>query len=1015
MSNFKLLNNITGWLVFAIATFVYYFSVEPTGSLWDCGEFVSGAYKLQVVHPPGAPLFLLIGRVFTMIAGMLSSNPETIAFSVNLMSGVATAFGAMFVCWTAIIFGKLCLVGRESETNASQNIALMATGLVAGLAMAFSTSVWFSAVEGEVYALSTFFTCLTIWAIIKWYNLPNDPQNDRWVMFAIYSAALSTGVHLLSLLTFPALALFYYFKKYKEHTFKGVVLASLAGLAIIVGTQSLVITGIPKLWYYMELLMVNTFGLPVQSGIFPTLLILGGAIFYGLRYASKHNNGLIQRIVLGYALAVIGFSTIGIVVIRANANTPINMNNPSDPMSLLPYLNREQYGERPLLRGPHFDAKPTGTDMEDRYGRVGDHYEVTGRKVDYTFSDADKMLFPRIGHYEQGRPQQHRLWMDGKKGVPTQTDNLRFFFRYQLGWMYWRYFMWNFVGRQNGDQGYYPWDKTSGHWISGIDAIDNSRLYNQGQLPPAMKNNQARNTYFFLPLLFGLLGVFYHLRKRREDFIGLLGVFVITGIGIIIYSNQPPNEPRERDYVLVGSFLTFCMWIGMGVLAVYDLLSEKLRLGTVAAPVAGLLALSAPVIMGFQNFDDHSRRDHYGSRDYASNFLNSVAKDAIIFTYGDNDTYPLWYAQEVEGIRPDVRVVNLSLIAVDWYIEQLRRKVNESPTIKLSIPTSAYRGFKRDQVPVYTPAGSPREMNILDAVKFLGEDHPVAAGGGMSFETYLPTTSFFMNVDVNKVKSNGTVSAADSVVSRMDFSFGDKSSILKDDLAVMDIVASNAFDRPIYWAVTCQANKLLGLQDYLRLEGLALRLVPVKSQSEQQMFGIIGSGGVDTESIKDKFLNKYKWGNFDNHKTYVDRSYLPSVQSHKLVLARAIQKCIEKGDKKGAADLADKYFKAFPMMNFPYDYNSLFLLTAYVQADAFDRAKPHIQELAQELADYLKFASSLDPSDLKAGFESDYQMSMQNADRLINMAEDAKDEALVKELKDKFAPFGLPLKAEKGS
>ena len=1003
---FRTINNITGWLVFLITAIVYYFSAEPTGSLWDCGEFVSGAYKLQVVHPPGAPLFLIIGRLFAWFGSIVSSKPETIAFSVNMLSGICTALGAMFVCWTTVIFGKLALVGREGEPNQSQTIALAFSGLVAGLAMAFSTSIWFSAVEGEVYAMSTFFTCLTIWSIIKWYNLPDDPSADRWILFSIYAAGLSIGVHLLSLLTFPALALFYYFKKYKEHTIKGVLIAGAVGVAIIMATQKLVITGIPTLWYYCERITVNGFGLPVFSGLFPTLAILLGGIWWGLRYAQRNGDGLVQRIILGYALAAIGFSTIGMVVIRANANPPINMNNPDNPMSLLPYINREQYGERPLLRGPHFDAKPTGTDQEERLGRVGDHYEVTGRKIDYTFADEDKMLFPRIGHYEQGRPQQHRLWMDGRTGVPTMGDNLSFFFRYQLNWMYWRYFMWNFVGRQNGDQGYYPWDKTTGHWLSGVSSLDGSRLYNQEKLPPAMKNNQARNTYYFLPLIFGLLGIFFQFSKRRKDFVGLAALFIITGIGIIIYSNQPPNEPRERDYVLVGSFLTFCMWIGMGVLAVYQLLSEKLKLnGMIGAPIAGLLALSAPLIMGFQNFDDHSRSTHYASRDYASNFLNSVDKNAIIFTYGDNDTYPLWYAQEVEGIRTDVRVVNLSLIAVDWYINQMRRKVNESPAIKMTIPEDGYRGFKRDQVPVYSPGGSPREMNLKDAVKFIGENHPVSAGGGMSFESYLPTTNLYMDVDINKVKSLGIVGANDSIVSRINMVLGEKSSLLKDDLAVMDIVASNAFDRPIYWAVTCQSNKLLGLQDYLRLEGLALRLVPVKSTGDNS-FGIIGSGSVDLQRTHDDFLNKFKCGGFDNHRTFVDRSYLPSVQSHKLVLARSVSDAIKKGEKKIAVDLLDKYFAAFPNENFPYDFNALFMIMSYLEADAYDKAKPQMQILAKETEDYLNFCQSLDQSDLKAGFEQDYMMSMRNKDELVRIAERAKDDAFAKELKDRFAKFG---------
>ncbi|MCB0570221.1 MAG: DUF2723 domain-containing protein, partial [Phaeodactylibacter sp.] len=686
MGSTKRLHTIAGWLVFAVALVVYYFSVEPTGSLWDCGEFILGAYKLQVVHPPGAPLFMIVGRLFTAVAEMLSNNPSDIAFSVNLMSAISTAFAAMFICWTTIILSELALVGRDGELDGPQTIATAGAGLVAGLSTAFASSVWFSAVEGEVYAMSTFFTTLTLWSMMKWYRLPDNQQADRWLLFAVYSAGLSVGVHLLSILTFPALALFYYFKKYHKHNWGGIILAAVAGVAAIVGIQVLIIVGIPRLWVAMELLTVNGMGLPFHSGLVPTLLIVGALIFFGLRYAHRTGNLGLQHLIVGATLVAIGFSTIGVIVVRANANPPINMNAPSDAMRLLPYLNREQYGERALLRGPHFDAKPIETETKDRYGRVGGHYEIIDQKISYVYRNSDKMLFPRMGDYTQGRPALYKRWMGLNPnaplppGRPNQLDNLQFLFSYQLGWMYWRYFMWNFSGRQNGEQGFYPWNKSAGHWITGITFLDNIRLPGQSFLPETMKKDPARNKYYMLPFLFGIFGMFFHFRRRNYNAIGLLALFVITGIGIIIYSNQPPNEPRERDYVLVGSIFTFCIWVGMGVLAVFEFLRERLKQsGAVAAVIASLIVLSAPLLMGTQNFDDHSRRHHTGARDYASNFLESCAPNAIIFTYGDNDTYPLWYAQEVEGIRTDVRVVNLSLIAVDWYIDLLRRKVNDSP------------------------------------------------------------------------------------------------------------------------------------------------------------------------------------------------------------------------------------------------------------------------------------------------------------------------------------------------
>ena len=576
MNSFKTLNNLAGWLTFIIAALVLGAAAEPTGSLWDCGEFISGAYKLQVVHPPGAPIFLLVGRLFTWVASMVSSDPTAIAYSVNLLSAVSTAFAAMFVCWSTTILGRLILVGRASDPVGNESIAILAAGLVAGLSTAFTSSIWFSAVEGEVYAMSTFFTCMTLWATLKWYNLPDTPDADRWLVFAFYSTALSIGVHLLSLLTFPALAMLYYFKKNAKPNVKGTLIAAAIGVVFIVAIQKVVIAGIPNLWSGFDKFMVNSLGMPFFSGIIPVMLIFGGAIWYGLRRAHQSGNGLLQRIVVAMSVVIIAYMSYGMVIIRASANPPINMNDPSDPMRLLPYLNREQYGERPLLRGPHFDARPSGMDSEERYGRVGDRYEVVDEKLDYTYPSGTQTLFPRMGDYSQGRPALYRRWIEKTSGEPTFGDNIEFFWKYQLGWMYWRYFMWNFSGRQNGDQGYYAWDVTSGNWISGIDVLDNARLGNQSELPDFQKNDQARNKYYMIPFLLGLLGMFFHYQRRPRDFAAIFALFIITGIGIIVYSNQPPNEPRERDYVLAGSFFTYTIWIGLSVLALYDLFSKRL-------------------------------------------------------------------------------------------------------------------------------------------------------------------------------------------------------------------------------------------------------------------------------------------------------------------------------------------------------------------------------------------------------------------------------------------------------
>ncbi len=1005
MNNFKRFNNIVGWTVFAIAMVVYYFSAERTGSLWDCGEFITGAYKFQVVHPPGAPLFLLIGRMFTFVAEIVSDDPASIAFAVNLMSGVCSALAAMLVCWTAVILGKLALNGRDNQPDKGESIALLGAGAAAGLSTAFATSIWFSAVEGEVYAMSTFFTALTFWSMMKWYILPDEPQTDRWLIFSVFAAGLSTGVHLLSILTFPALAMFYYFKKYQNHSFLGMVAAAVAGVVAIAFIQFFIILGIPKLWASLELFMVNGLGMPFHSGIYPLVLIVGGILIFGMYYAHKKRNALLQTIVVCAFLVTASFSTIGIVVIRANANTPINMNNPSDPMRLIPYLNREQYGERPLLKGPSYDTRVIETKSEDRYGQVGDRYEVVDKKHSYIFDPSGEMIFPRMSHADPARQQLYELWM-GHKGPPTQADNLSFFFNYQIKWMYWRYFMWNFAGRQNAEQGFYPWDPKSGNWLSGIKFLDSRRLYNQDQLPDVIKDDKARNKYYMLPFLFGLIGLIFHFRRRPNDTFGLIALFIITGIGIIVYSNQPPNEPRERDYVLIGSFFTFCIWIGMAVPAIFSLLRS--RIGNTAVPLSIALVLIAPLLMGTQNFDDMSRNHQYGARDYASNFLNSCAPNAIVFTYGDNDTYPLWYAQEVEGIRTDVRVVNLSLIAVDWYIEQLRRKVNDSPAIKMSIPSEAYRGSKRTQIPI-NPSGNTEPVNLQSAIKFIGEDHPIPLQGGRFLDSYLLSDKLFINVNKQQVLSNGTVGIADTadIVSRMDFTIPKNQGqwLLKGDIAILDIVSSNLFERPVYFAVTCRPESLIGLENYMQLEGLALRLVPIRTPQERQ-FGMVGFGRVHPDSVYNNVMDKFRWGGFDEKDLFVNNSYGPSIQSTRALIMRTAQYMIQNEDKDRAVKMADKYFDAFPNFNFPYDYNTLFFIRIYLAADEYeDHAKPHLEILADDAVQYLRFLESLEIEQLILGFRSEADEYLRIKNELLRLVQQAGDKEFEDILKAKFAPF----------
>lgn len=1025
MNNYRSHVRNASWLVFVITLIVYWFSVERVGSLWDVGEFVLGAHKLQVVHPPGAPLFLIVGRLFAWVASIFSDDPSVIAWAVNFMSALSTSFAAFFIAQVTGILGKLALVGRDEEATQGEGIAIGMAALCGGLAMAFATSIWFSAVEGEVYAMSTLFTAMTFWAMIKWYDLPDTAASDRWIVFAVFATGLSVGVHLLSLLTFPALGMFYFYKKYPESTkmatkigaitafvialmagivalvafgeksifnitfFGGAAIgfaylgakafgdnasllmkrcaggltATLGGVVVLIFAQAAVIKGIPALWAKMEILMVNGFGLPFHTGLIPVTIIFAAIIIGGFFLAGKLKSRTIELLTMSVLMLVIGFSVVGVVMIRANASTPINMNAPTDAMRLQYYLNREQYGDRPLLKGPHFEARPIKYDTEDRYGVVGDRYEVVDEKLTPVYAERDKLLFPRMSDGTQGRPNIYRsFWMNGKKGPITMGDNLSYFVRYQLDWMYWRYFMWNFSGRQNHDQGFYDNDPRAGNWITGIDFIDETILgIELSQLPPEERADEGRNAYYMLPFLFGLIGAFFHLRRRPEDFMGVLALFVITGIGIILYTNQPPNEPRERDYVQAGAIFMYCIWIGMGVLGIFEFLRKRAKMdGLVPAAIAGAVVLSAPALMAFQGFDDHSRMEHEGSRDYASNFLNSLAENAIIFTYGDNDTYPLWYAQEVEGIRTDVRVVNLSLIAVDWYIDLLRRKVNESEAIKLTIPSEKMRGYLRNQIPV-RPNKNP--ISIQQALEYVSEDHPVPLEGGRKLATDFPAETVVIPVTEQAARQYNLVDDLpdSSMLSRVDISLAGKSYILKDDLAVMDILGSNLWERPIYFAVTVPQAKLLGLRDYMRLEGLALRMTPFKSRSETQ-YGPMGAGRVDVDRVFENITEKYRFGNFDTKDLFVDPSYTPSVQSMQFVMVRTMNTLQAKGDKERAGELARLYFEAFPHVNFAFDYNSLYPIQVLVATGNNEEAKVHLETLATSIAEWQDFYATQDPS-----------------------------------------------------
>lgn len=945
--NFKKLNNLVGWVAFAIVFAVYFMTAERTGSLWDCGEFVSAAYKMQVVHPPGAPLFLLIGRMFAWV-GSLTSNPSNIAYAVNMMSGMSGAFSALFLFWITTGFAKLALVGRNEEpTDMGTIVSILGSGLVAALSSAFITSQWFSVVEGEVYALSSMFTGMIVWAMMRWYLAPASATLDRWLVFCAFAAGMASSVHLLGLLTIPVLPLMYYLKHEAKPTLLGMAKWFGMGFAMLAVFNFFFLPYLPQIGAEIDYVFVNLFGLPVNSGLaFFTLLLFVG-LGYGIHRAQKSNSPNLYYMLLFTFMSLVSLTIYATTLIRSTANPPINMNHPADPYTLVSYVKREQYGERPLVLGPHYEAQAVNsTKTGDVYRPVNGSYEIVDEKTSPEFSSEDMMPFPRIGHTE--RPEQYRQWLSKSQGeMPTFNDNLWFFFRYQVGWMYYRYFMWNFVGRQNAEQGLMYNDPTKGNWLSGIDAID-KRLYDQSTLSAEERSASDRNTYYFIPLIFGLIGLIWHSKKNKNDalIVGLL--FVMTGFAILTYLNGPPYEPRERDYAYAGSYVTFCIWIGLSVAALFDYLRGKMP--SIAAAGIGLTALSAPVVLIQQNWDDHDRSTHFATRDYAANFLNSLEKNAILFTYGDNDTYPLWYAQEVEGIRRDVRVVNFSLLAVDWYINQLRRKINESPAIKLSISEDAIRGGLRNVVPIDPKGGA---IEASQVVKFIGESHEISTGMG-NVPSYCPANKIIIPVKRDIARSWGL---PDSLIrDTMVIDMTGKPYLMKDDVALLDIIASNIWDRPIYYAITCrpekffqQPGKTKGIIPYLQLEGLGLRVVPMVSPDDSRL-PVAGYGRVDVNKNIDITMNRWKFGNFDKEKTFINNSYLPSVQTMQFVYLRLAETLLKENtqqSKSKAADVAEKYLKSFPNFNFTYARNNaMAFIDIIIRGAGIDRAKTYIEDYA---------------------------------------------------------------------
>ena len=925
--NYKRTNNLVGWFTFLIAAYVYISTIEPTGSFWDCGEFIATAHKLEVGHPPGAPLFLMLARIFILFGG---DDVRMYPIAVNILSALMSAFTILFLFWTITALARKIVIGK-GEISTDKLIAVMGAGLVGALAYTFSDSFWFSAVEGEVYASSSFFTAIVFWAIFKWENAADEPHNLRWLILIAYLMGLSIGVHLLTLLTIPALAFVIYFKKYKVST-KGIIYTAILGTLVLGFIQYGIIQGAITLAGTFDRVFVNGFGMPFGSGIiFYALLIVAGVI-WGLIYTKKKNHPIWNTAILCFVFIMIGYSSFAQIVIRSAANPPLDENNPENVFNFISYLKREQYGERPLFIGQYYNAKVIDQKVgDDTWAKVeGESKYIKGpSKIDPVYEQDKTTVFPRMWSNQQSHINEYKKWADVKGDrTPTFGENLKFFFVYQMGEMYWRYFMWNFAGRQNDLQG--PGGITKGNWLSGVKFIDEMRLGPQDNLPETMTNNKARNYMYFLPFILGIIGMVYHYSRDNKDAWVVMLLFFFTGIAIVIYLNGTPLQPRERDYAYAGSYYAFAIWIGLGVLSLYEFLKKRVPATASAVVTTALCLVAVPAVMAKAEWNDHDRSNRYTSRDFATDYLNSCAPNAILFTNGDNDTFPLWYVQEVENVRTDVRVVNLSLLNTEWYVDQLKRKYYDSDPIAISWTQDKYMLGRRDYIPFYD-RGIKEPVELKELVDFMGSDDPQAKARTNSGEeiNYFPTKTVKLTIDSAEVIANGVVPAkdADKIVKVMQWTL-DGSYLMKNDLMILNILANNHWKRPVYFATTVGSENYLNLEPYFQLEGLTYRIVPIRTESRSEMV----PGRVNTDIMYNNVMTKFVWGNMKDPAVYLDENNMRMTTNFRINFSRLAEELMNENKRDSAIKVLDKCVEEMPDKTIPYNYFMTKIAELYYRA-----------------------------------------------------------------------------------
>jgi hypothetical protein len=996
--NFRRLNTITGWLLFVVSSVVYLLTLEPTVSFWDCGEFILSAFRLQVGHPPGAPLFLMIGRIATFFAG---GDTSKVAVMMNALSALCSGFAIMFLFWTITHLVRKVFV-NGNETDSEHIPAILGSGIIGALAYTFSDTFWFSAVEGELYALSSLVTGLVFWGMLKWEEEADKPYSGRWIILIAYIMGLGLGIHRLNLLVFPVLVFVFYFRKY-EVTTKGIIKVLLVAIVMLWLMVFVLIPGVPKVAGWFELLLVNGFGLPYNSGLLFFVVILTALLVFGIRYSIRSGRVILNYAVTAITVIMIGYSSYAMIMIRSSARPPMNQNNPSDIFSLSYYINMEQYGSSPKIYGNYYSAPVVDvTRIIAGYNKVNGKYEPYYRP-EYEYKKEFMTIFPRMYSSDPEHESAYKYWGrikgrrysvssgSGKDIIvcPTFVENLRYFFRYQTGFMYLRYFMWNFAGRQNDYQG--NGNSVYGNWISGIKFIDEARLGRLDKLPDDLKNSPGRNTYFFLPFLVGIIGLFWQINRDRNGFWLVLAFFIMTGVAIIFYLNQYPNQPRERDYAYAGSFYAFAIWIGMGFMYVYENLRRLLKANLSALLTFIVLLFVIPVLMASQNWDDHDRSGRYTARDIGANYLKSCAPNSVLFTYGDNDSFPVWYVQDVEKVRTDIRVANLSYIQAGWYIDMMRQKAFDSDPLPMTLSQEKYLEGVRDQMPVVSRVDKPVELSQI--VQFIGQDdkkYKTDITGRGDFLNFIPTNKFIIDVDSAKVVSTGTVKEyfKNRIVSPMIWEYSENDAF-KGDLAIMDLLSTNKWERPIYISTTVPSSQYKGLEKYFVQEGLTYRIVPVRTDKpEEGEFGMI-----DHEAMYDNMMNKFGWGNAADPSVYLDENNKRMFSNFRRIFGNLGKSLLVAGDTTRAVEAVHRGLEIVPPEKLPYDFFVIVDAEVLFRAGQAEEGNKIINDVIKYSKEYLDYAIAMDP-DSRFGMDYPIGINMQALIDINKLAIDLKMDQL---------------------